>query len=438
MPISARARYILSWLLALGTAAGYLYFSWHHFDDPTRPDGNRGHTYIDFGGQYLLGRVLVRGQGQHIYHRSVQRSVLEEAYPRQKESPGQKTSDADGLMRSFMGEDQEDGSVSIGGPLYPPIHALWFYPFAWLSPQTAYRFVQCLIIVGAFTAGLGLAILSRSRVWWPLASLAVIVFPGFASSLGLGQNSVFSLNVLIWGWALMSVDRPVCGGLVLGLLAFKPVWAAAFLLFPIWTGRWRVAVAMAASGLGQVALTLPLVGVHGWQDWLHVSQEAMQVSEVDEMWILRSRHVLTLPRRWLDFDSPVLDKEAAQLANRIGWAIWVTVVVATTAVAVLQKRRGVLLSAVGSAFFLLGAMLSCIHFMYYDVLLAALPVFLLYIGPRLPSWPFHIPLAILLLAPTVPALKLAEPPTETWCLLVLWALSGWSWVRHMNVSTTSP
>ncbi len=233
----------------------------------------------------------------------------------------------------------------------------------------------------------------------------------------------------------MSGDRPVCGGLVWGLLAFKPVWAVAFFLFPIWTGRWRVSLAMAASGLGQVVLTLPLVGVYGWQDWMQVSQEAMQVSEVDEMWILRSRHVFTLSRRWLDFDAPVLDKEAAQLANRIGWGIWLTVVGATTAVTVLQKRRGVWLSAAGSAFLLLGAWLSCIHFMYYDVLLAALPVFLLYTGPRLPSWPFHILVAILLLAPTIPALKLAEPPTETWCLLGLWVLSGWKWLVESNDST---
>src|SRR6266849_3780570 len=44
--ISSRHRYLLSWLLATGTAAGYLNFSWHHFDEPKRPDGNRGHTYI--------------------------------------------------------------------------------------------------------------------------------------------------------------------------------------------------------------------------------------------------------------------------------------------------------------------------------------------------------------------------------------------------------
>src|SRR6266851_6985301 len=119
--ISSRHRYLLSWLLAIGTAAGYLYFSWHHFDEPTRPDGNLGHTYIDFGGQYLLGRMLTRGQGRHLYQRPYQRTVLEEAYPRQNESPDQERSDAQTLMHWFMGHEDEAEDATPSGPLYPPI-----------------------------------------------------------------------------------------------------------------------------------------------------------------------------------------------------------------------------------------------------------------------------------------------------------------------------
>ncbi len=430
MPLSHRSRYVLCWLVAIGTAAGYLYFSWHHFDDPDRRDGNRGHTFIDFGGQYLLGRMLVRGQGRHLYHRPSQRGILEEAYPPQNQNPNQETSDADRLMTSFMGNDDETERDSVGGPLYPPIQAIWFYPLAWLPPQTAYRLLQLAIILGAFAAGLGLSILSEGRLWRPLAALAVILFPGFAGSLSLGQNSVFSLNVLIWGWVLDSRGRPVEGGLVWGLLAFKPVWAAAFLLFPLWTGRWRVALAMLASGLAQTILTLPLVGWHSWQDWLRITQEAMQVSQTDEFWILRSRDLFTLPRRWLDFDSPVPDLHMAQTASLIGWGLWLAVVGMTTGIAVLRKRQSSPAAGQGSTLLFLGAILSCIHFMYYDVLLAALPVFLLYAGPKLPPWPFHLLITVLVLAPAIPALRLGEPPTETWCLLGLWALSGWSWIRR--------
>src|SRR5437588_954303 len=103
--------------------------------------------------------MLARGQGRHLYHRPTQRRVLEEAYSRQNGPPGQETSDADRLMASFMGDD-ETGSDSVGGPLYPPIQALWFHPLALLPPQTAYRFLQFVIVLGTFAAGLGLTILS--------------------------------------------------------------------------------------------------------------------------------------------------------------------------------------------------------------------------------------------------------------------------------------
>jgi hypothetical protein len=437
MTISRRIRYSLSWLLAMATAAGYLYYSWHHFDDADRRDGNRGHTFIDFGGQYLLGRMLVRGQGRHFYHRPTQRRVLEEAYSRQNESREQETSDADQLMTSFMGDD-ETRSDAIGGPLYPPIQSFWFYPFSWLPPQTAYRLLQFLIVLGAFVAGLGLSVLSQGRFWWPLAAVAVMIFPGFAGSLSLGQNSIFSLNILIWGLVLIRRDWPVGGGLLWGLLAFKPVWAGAFFLVPLWTGRWRAGMAMLACGLGQMILTLPVMGWKSWEDWLRVSQEAMRVSQTDEFWILRSRDVFTLPRRWLDFDSDVPDLQMAQTATLAGWGLWLIVVGITTAVVILRKSQRGLVAGPGSAFIFLGAFLSCIHFMYYDVLLAALPVSLLYVGQKLPPWPFHILIAVLLLAPAIPALQLGEPPTETWCLLGLWALSGWSWIRGHNDSALAP
>jgi arabinofuranan 3-O-arabinosyltransferase len=337
-------------------------------------------------------------------------------------------------MSTFMGEDDETGSDSVGGPLYPPIRALWFYLLALLPPQTAYRLLQFVIVLEAFAAGLGLRILSQGRFWYPLATLAVIIFPGFAGSLCLGQNSVFSLNILMWGWVLISRDRPVLGGLLWGLLAFKPVWAAAFFLVPLWTGRWRVALAMLASGLGQTILTLPLVGWQSWEDWLTITREAMRVSQVDENWILRSRDLFTLPRRWLDFDSAALSLRA-QTATLIGWALWLVVVGLTTGIAVLRKRQSSPVAGAGSAFLLLAAILSCIHFMYYDVLLAVLPVFLLYAGSKFPPWRFHILVAVLFLAPIIPGLKLGEPPTETWCLLGLWALSGWSWIAGKSALT---
>src|SRR4051794_39111023 len=94
------SRYAAAWVVALGLAGGLYHYAWHGFDSteqydrhgrlitpPARNDGNIGHGTIDFGGQYLMGRMLVRGYGDHLYHRPYQRRVLSEVYPLGDEQP---------------------------------------------------------------------------------------------------------------------------------------------------------------------------------------------------------------------------------------------------------------------------------------------------------------------------------------------------------------
>src|SRR5271155_2038335 len=96
-----RTRYVLSWLMATATAVGFAIVGWTSFDnsnDEHRRDGNSGHATIDFGGQYLMGRMLLKGHGRELYHRNVQRQVLAEVYPREDEDPAQARSDVENLM----------------------------------------------------------------------------------------------------------------------------------------------------------------------------------------------------------------------------------------------------------------------------------------------------------------------------------------------------
>jgi len=66
------------------------------------------------------------------------------------------------------------------------------------------------------------------------------------------------------------------------------------------------------------------------------------------------------------------------------------------------------------------------------VLLAALPVFLLYQGPRWPPWICHVLTIILFLAPAIPAAGWGEPATETYCLLGLWIIIGWFGMQRLR------
>jgi hypothetical protein len=418
-------RYAFAWWAALAAAVITLYCCWTLFDSDgnnPRRDGNAGHTLIDFGGQYLMGRMMVRGHGRHLYHRYYHREVLSEVYPRDDEPPEQERSDVENLMMWIMGNDDAQGSqtvasmltplaatdapglaamltagrdewtpdhlehataLSIGGPLYPPINAFVYYPLALLPPRPAYRANQVLGIVLAFVAGLAVTVLSEGRVWCPVAAFFIILFPGFQGSVCLGQNAGLTLTILLWGWTFMARCRPVCGGMMWGLLAFKPVWAATFFLVPVLTRRWRAAAAMLLTGVTLASLTLPLVGWQSWLDWLQVGREATETYKTDQNWIQLSRDLLSLPRRWFDFDQIQYDarKENLEMAIR-GWALLAAVLEITVLLAVFRRDEVRKPTGPPAAFVLLGAWLTCFHFMYYDVLLAALPVLVLLTEPR--------------------------------------------------------
>lgn len=452
-----------AWMTTLMVAAACLYFSWTFYDTPKRPEGNQGHTLIDFGGQWIMARMLVTGQGQQLYNRVVQREVIRAAYPITREEPDAPRHDVDNFMFWFMGTDDPlaaeavasfalpfgaDSPLStvaalamddhlwqpgppnpvtnalvplsacdplglllwtdfaresalrqplakarapqVGGPLYPPVQALLFAPLGLLSPQSGYRVNQVLGIALAFIAGLGVRLLTRGRIWCSVATTLILLYPGFSSSLTLGQNAALTLTIVIWGWALVARGRPTSGGIIWGFLAFKPVWAATFLLVPLATRRWRFALAMLASGISLGLLTLPVVGIHSWFDWLAVGRDATLTYASDLNWTQLSRDLLTIPRRWmLDFSGPAYIRQHHVPAMVAGWGLLLLVLEVAVRLIVFRRREAEqALTNPTAAFLLLTAWLLCFHFMYYDVLLTVLPFFVLlsipaeYVRPR--------------------------------------------------------
>jgi hypothetical protein len=541
------AYYVLAWLVAAVTSAIALHSAWHCFDN-TRNDGNGGHATIDFGGQYLMGRMIVTGHGRDLYNRHTQREVLREVFPpddwertdRKPTDPPEK-GDVESLMWWTMGYDDPEqpkaaatfvlpfGATDplsaslllaaaesdvwteeraaklaerrVGGPLYPPVSAFFNAPLALLPPRTAYRTQQVFNLFLVFLAAAGARYLARGRVWWPVIAPAIMVFPGFAGSINLGQNATLTLTILVWGWALTARGRPVLGGMVWGLLAFKPVWALAFILVPLLSRRWRMALAMAATGAALGLLTLPFVGVQSWFDWLAIGKEAVSTYDQEKNWIFLSRDLLSVPRRWLiDFEKGYWERLDTPLylfgrwsmttqlvCSLIGWAMILFALEATVRLALLRRRP----SADGppAAFLFLGAWMCCYHFMYYDALLGSLGLFLLFTEPRRylspllvvlaplrnavagravvayhqPAVPEALPPPVVLdlapravwtlnrMAPTAYLLLLLihylfpilgwgsqwGEPWDTYTLIGVWAWSGWQWLRHGEKVATS-
>ena len=206
------------------------------------------------------------------------------------------------------------------------------------------------------------------------------MYPGCRAGLDLAQNSPLTVGLLVWGWALTVRGRPAWGGVLWGLLAFKPVWAVSFLAALLLLRQWRAALAMASTGAGLVLLTLPFVGVRAWLDWLHVGGLAAETYAIDEAWISLSRDLFGVPRRFLlDFrdGAAVNDRPAVALA---GWALWL--IVAGVTFAVVRASRSDGLRPPLAALVLLAAWLCTYRFMYYDSLVAALGVVVLLADPR--------------------------------------------------------
>jgi arabinofuranan 3-O-arabinosyltransferase len=500
----SQSRYVLSWLFALGVTAGFAYNAWNGFNVADRADGNDGHTSIDFGGQWLMGRMLVEGHGLHLYDRDHQRIVLTNNYPVEDQDPKAKRNDADALLSWLMRRDNEPAaravasllvplaapdapsaaalfaaglphwtaerlaaipSKQVGGPLYPPINALFIYPLALIEPHAAYRIAQGLNLVLAFLCGLAVSRLTRGWLWCPIAAALVMGFPGFAGSCNLGQNSTLSLAMLLWGWVLIAGGRPGWGGAVWGLLSYKPVWAMVFFLGLALTQRWRACLAMLATGAALALITLPLVGLESWFDWLDIGKVAVHVYNFDQNWIFLSRDLLSIPRRWLlDFVEESAEVRAAnKLAPVIGWAMLLTIAILTVALALWRRRQARVPAGPPAAFIFLGSWLCCFHFMYYDALLAAFPVFLLTAAPlryylrvalsgrmnqsssdssfREPTFTFRVSnraigvilvVVLILIQIAVDVVKigtLRDPPFDTFFLILVWLGCGWVWLR---------
>lgn len=386
--VHRRTRYVLSWLAALGLAALQWHIAWHMFDsrhtgDPKidRRDRNYGHTLIDFGGQWLPARLMATGHGRELYSPTVHHQILDEAYPRSDEPPEARDSDADLLYHAMMEVPADDaGPKELHGPLYPPTQALLFAPLGQLPPREAYRTLQGLALGLAWVSGLALSGISRFRVWWPIATSFVMIFPGFSPALHLAQNSSFTLAILLVGWWCVSGGWEVAGGVIWGLLAYKPVWAAAFILVPLFMRRWRMLAAMVATGLALVLVTLPLVGIERWIEWLRIGHAAAELYKVDDNWIFLSRDLFGIPRRWLlDFSLEKMSRDRP-IAEIAGWLLWGSFVATTAIVAWRRRLRAV--DGYAAAFVGLCAMLSCYRFIYYDFTVAAFPVALLLTRPE--------------------------------------------------------
>jgi hypothetical protein len=307
----------------------------------------RGHE-ADFGKQWLAGRMVATGQAAALYDPTRQRAELE-----QHLSPAT-------IERGIWRE-------GIGGPTYPPVQAVLFAPFGWLPPALAqWLLVEFSLLL---VAGTGWMVhrLTDGRVSMAAAVLAILWFPGFFFCIGVGQNTAFTLAIVVAGWTLMVRGRAYWAGAVWGLLAFKPTWGLALVWVPLAVRRPRTYVGMLATGSLLVLASTAVCGLDAWLDWLRVAHQTEQYYETLPRWIGLSRDLPGLARRL-----------GAGTAADLAAGMAMLGVVAANAW-VCGNRRTAAVGPVASAVWF-GVVLTCPRYMFYDATLALFPLMLAWAG----------------------------------------------------------
>jgi alpha-1,2-mannosyltransferase len=144
---------------------------------------------------------------------------------------------------------------------YPPSFLLILVPFAplgFFGSYVAFQFVTGALLAVALRASAGNTLPSGALL------LAALMCPASAINAINGQ-AVFLVAALIVGGFGLLEQRPYLGGLVLGLLTFKPQFCILVPIALVAAGQWR---ALLAAGLSALAMMIASGLIFGWELWL--------------------------------------------------------------------------------------------------------------------------------------------------------------------------
>jgi hypothetical protein len=174
---------------------------------------------------------------------------------------------AQAAHRLLDGQPLYDTSVDLAGGfaiyLYPPPFAVAFIPFALLGdPLGLYAWTALLI--GCTVAAVAILPLSAPPRWLMLL-LAGLDWP-VLYSIKLGQVGPILLLLFVLGWRWL--DRPIGLGATIAVGTLIKVQPALLGVWAVLTRRPMAALVGAAVILVAVLVTLPLVGITAWSDYV--------------------------------------------------------------------------------------------------------------------------------------------------------------------------
>jgi glycosyl transferase family 87 len=153
----------------------------------------------------------------------------------------------------------------LTGFTYPPAAVPLFTPFAF---GTAGLVGWITVNLGAFLLGLVAVLRQELGEVEPLSLgltlIAVAAFPPFSNAVVAGNLNLGIAGVLAWLW-VMRADR--VSAALAGVGAILKIFPGLLAAWPFRRAGWRAIGLAAATALGVLLVTLPLVGVASWVDF---------------------------------------------------------------------------------------------------------------------------------------------------------------------------
>jgi len=272
----------------------------------------------------------------------------------------------------YDGMAQKAEQTKLGAPagylmpyLNPPVYAWLMKPWAMLPYPVAFALwrmasIACLL--------LSLRLICK-RLFLPLTRDILLVgaaYPPVFMNLFIGQNGIWFLLVYALALYLMSDEKDLLAGLVLGLGTLKPQLFWLVPLMIIAQRRWKLLVGFAVTSVALALSSLSIVGVEGISNYVAFFTSPFY----SLLGSILANEMQSLPQ----FINAILGGRVGQFAL----AGLVSIPITVLSWKALTRDRS------PEALFLIsipGAILGAPHAFNYDLVLLILPALILY--PRL-------------------------------------------------------
>jgi hypothetical protein len=288
----------------------------------------------DYLAHWTAGRLFLDGDLAHLYDADFQAR----------------------LQHALVGAG-DDVSWFVG----PPFTALLYVPFA-AMPYVLSGVLWTVLSFGSLLLALWLVrpLVPRLSQDWPLVVLAVLASQPVLEVIGAGQDSAFTLLVWAGGLRLIAAGRDAWAGVVFGLGLIKPQVVALVPPTFLVQRRWRALATWVAVAVALGALSLAVVGVDGFHEWIStlLSRRYDEQVNLGQAWKQQSVSALLIA---------VVPPALGDAAQNVGLVLCAALVVVFLVAATRAPRAAVLDVWVLAA---LTTVVASPHLLVYDLLIA--------------------------------------------------------------------